>query len=115
MSFFSRLGDWGPIRVIRGSIRYKLILALLLISLVPLAGNHDPRRTPPLPSTLEVAGWTIAKTSLRSYRTVTYGSCNKREGTVQGYVGIIGQNIGTTSGSEGAGSRLRGLAGPRSR
>jgi methyl-accepting chemotaxis protein len=36
MSFISRLGDWGPIRVIRGSIRYKLVLAFLLISLVPL-------------------------------------------------------------------------------
>jgi methyl-accepting chemotaxis protein len=37
MSFIRRLGDWGPFRVIGGSIRYKLIVALLLISLVPLA------------------------------------------------------------------------------
>ena len=37
MSFFGRLGDWGPFRVIGGSIRYKLIVALLLVALVPLA------------------------------------------------------------------------------
>jgi uncharacterized protein len=30
------------------------------VSLVPLAGNHDPRRVPPLPETFEVDGWTIA-------------------------------------------------------
>jgi putative SbcD/Mre11-related phosphoesterase len=30
------------------------------VSLVALEGNHDPRRVPPLPATLEVAGWTIA-------------------------------------------------------
>jgi hypothetical protein len=30
------------------------------VSLVALAGNHDPRRLPPLPESMEVAGWTIA-------------------------------------------------------
>lgn len=30
------------------------------VSIVRLAGNHDPRRRPPLPESLEVDGWTIA-------------------------------------------------------
>lgn len=30
------------------------------VKLISLAGNHDPRRVPPLPDTLEVDGWTIA-------------------------------------------------------
>ena len=30
------------------------------VSLLRLEGNHDPRRRPPLPATLEVDGWTIA-------------------------------------------------------
>jgi putative SbcD/Mre11-related phosphoesterase len=30
------------------------------VALTPLAGNHDPRSVPPLPSTCEVAGWTVA-------------------------------------------------------
>jgi metallophosphoesterase superfamily enzyme len=30
------------------------------VAAVFLAGNHDPRRVPPLPDVLEVAGWTIA-------------------------------------------------------
>ncbi len=30
------------------------------IALVPLRGNHDPPRRPPLPETMEVGGWTIA-------------------------------------------------------
>jgi metallophosphoesterase superfamily enzyme len=30
------------------------------VALISLAGNHDPRRVPPLPVSLEVAGWTIA-------------------------------------------------------
>lgn len=29
------------------------------VSLVALAGNHDPPRRPPWPSTIEVGGWTI--------------------------------------------------------
>ncbi len=29
------------------------------VALIALAGNHDPRRVPPLPATLDVAGWTI--------------------------------------------------------
>ncbi|GAC1469974.1 MAG: metallophosphoesterase [Isosphaeraceae bacterium] len=29
------------------------------VELLPLAGNHDPPRRPPLPSTVEVDGWTI--------------------------------------------------------
>jgi putative SbcD/Mre11-related phosphoesterase len=30
------------------------------VALIRLAGNHDPRRRPPLPETLDVDGWTIA-------------------------------------------------------
>lgn len=30
------------------------------VALVALLGNHDPPRRPPLPATLDVAGWTIA-------------------------------------------------------
>jgi uncharacterized protein len=30
------------------------------VTLIALEGNHDPRRVPPLPAALEVAGWTIA-------------------------------------------------------
>jgi putative SbcD/Mre11-related phosphoesterase len=30
------------------------------VTLVPLAGNHDPRRVPALPDSLDVDGWTIA-------------------------------------------------------
>jgi len=30
------------------------------VKLVALAGNHDPPRRPPLPPTLDVAGWTVA-------------------------------------------------------
>jgi putative SbcD/Mre11-related phosphoesterase len=30
------------------------------VTLIGLAGNHDPRRVPPLPDCLEVGGWTIA-------------------------------------------------------
>jgi uncharacterized protein len=29
------------------------------VVLVRLAGNHDPRHVPPLPETMEVAGWTV--------------------------------------------------------
>ncbi len=29
------------------------------VSLVALSGNHDPPRRPPLPPTLDVAGWTV--------------------------------------------------------
>ncbi len=30
------------------------------VALIALQGNHDPRRVPPLPPSLEVGGWTIA-------------------------------------------------------
>jgi putative SbcD/Mre11-related phosphoesterase len=30
------------------------------VSLIHLAGNHDPRRVPPLPESIEAGGWTIA-------------------------------------------------------
>ncbi len=30
------------------------------VALIALEGNHDPRRVPPLPQSLDVAGWTIA-------------------------------------------------------
>ena len=29
------------------------------VALVRIAGNHDPRRVPPLPATLDVAGWRV--------------------------------------------------------
>lgn len=35
-SFFGRLGAWGPFAAIGGSIRNKLLLAILLLALVPL-------------------------------------------------------------------------------
>src|SRR3954453_21838224 len=43
------------------------------IALVALAGNHDPPRVPPLPSTLEVDGWTIAHghRAIEAPRTIT--------------------------------------------
>ncbi|MDR3634140.1 MAG: metallophosphoesterase [Isosphaeraceae bacterium] len=43
------------------------------VELVPLAGNHDPPRLPPLPDSIEVAGWTIAHGHhpLRAPRTIT--------------------------------------------
>ena len=34
-------------------------LAARGVVLLSLAGNHDPRRVPPLPSVVEVSGWTI--------------------------------------------------------
>jgi putative SbcD/Mre11-related phosphoesterase len=43
------------------------------VSLVALAGNHDPHQIPPLPATLEVAAWTIAHghRPLSAPRTIT--------------------------------------------
>jgi metallophosphoesterase superfamily enzyme len=43
------------------------------VTLVALAGNHDPRQVPPLPATLEVAGWTIGHghQPIAAARTIT--------------------------------------------
>ncbi len=39
--------------------RFRQWLQARNVSLVTLQGNHDPVRNPPLPSTLEIAGWTV--------------------------------------------------------
>jgi putative SbcD/Mre11-related phosphoesterase len=44
-------------------------LAARGVALICLAGNHDPRRVPPLADSLEVGGWTIA----HGHRPVTAG------------------------------------------
>ncbi len=60
------------LRTARDLAALKKWLAERGVELVALAGNHDPVRRPPLPETLELAGWTIGHghLPLKAPRTV---------------------------------------------
>ncbi|WP_169974748.1 metallophosphoesterase [Tautonia rosea] len=47
-------------RTARSLTRLRLWFAERQVEFIRIAGNHDPRRRPPLPESISVGGWTIA-------------------------------------------------------